>query len=325
MSAIDNLQTAIKNAAGNPFALDAKFLGTGLDDPDITVPPDYDSWIQSAFVIREASKFLIEVDPENVGPVEGDSFTVKTATVPFISASSPLTATATLIFALDGKTLVVQIATTPTAWTWTDSFQFMGGFPFNQLTGLEDTQFVFSTAAGRYPFGDDGGEIVSPGAIQNFRTKLPLPSLALPFLALFDGLAAPTGNLSLSGPMNMALFNGETVLFPPGTFNASIEDGGFKLLYLEVEDPALSLTIPEPEGSGEEGRLDDDDPDAGDQSPSLSISSRFGVGGAGETPYNLQVEILPALAARGETPRKMDLARTRCGGDIYHFGYPSAA
>jgi len=31
------------------------------------------------------------------------------------------------------------------------------------------------------------------------------------------------------------------------------------------------------------------------------------------------------LAARGETPRKMDLARTRCGGDIYHFGYPSAA
>jgi len=31
------------------------------------------------------------------------------------------------------------------------------------------------------------------------------------------------------------------------------------------------------------------------------------------------------LAARGETPRKMDLARTRCGEDICHFGYPSVA
>ncbi len=294
MSAIDNLRAAVEAAAGGqPFALDAAFLTAGLNDPTVTVPADYDSWLRQAFFLKTAADFTVKVAKADVGTVADNAFTVKSATVPFVGASVPLVAQAILVFTQDDKSLVVQVATSPAGWTWTDSFAFMNSFPFNQFPTLKGVDFVFSTATGKYPFGDKDGRAVTGGAVQNFSASVPLPTVITPFLSLFDGLTAPTGDLLLSGPLNMGAFNGETVLFPPGRLSAAIQNGSFDLIYLTVEDPSVTITIPAPDGSseGDDGLLLLADPDAGDQAPTLAISSRFGVGNGGL--YALDVAIDP--------------------------------
>jgi hypothetical protein len=315
MSAIDNLRAAVEAAAGDtPFALDSAFLTTGLADPSVTVPAEYDAWIQQAFFLKSAQAFTVKVAKSDVGAVDGEAFTVSAATIPFVGASVPLAAQATLVFTVNSDTLVVQVETTPGSWTWTDSFAFMGRFPFNQFEILRGVDFIFSTAAGKYPFGDAGGRTVVGGAVQNFAAKVPLPDIAKPLLTLFSGLTAPTGDLVLSGALNMGVFNGETVLFPPGELKAMIQGGEFKLLYLTVSDPSIAITIPPPDGSQTAGGelillADEDDPDAGDQAPTLAISSRINVSqSGGPAPYWLNVEISPgettsfaiALTSTGE-------------------------
>jgi len=297
MSAIDNLRAAVEAAAGGTaFALDAAFLTTGLNDPAVTVPADYDAWIREAFFLKAATDFTVKAAKADVGAVSDNAFTVKNATIPFIGATAPLAAQATLVFTVDGDTLVVQAETSPAGWKWTDSFAFMNGFPFNQFPALAGVGFVFSTKAGKYPFGDADGRDVSGGAVQNFSATVPLPAIVTPFLSLFSGLSAPSGNLLLSGPLNMAAFNGESVLFPPGRLSAAIQNGTFDLTYLKVEDPSVTITIPAPDKSVEVDGvliLADPlaDPDAGDQAPTLAISSRFDVGNGGI--YSLDVAISP--------------------------------
>lgn len=297
MSAIDNLRAAVEAAAGDTaFALDADFLTTGLDDPAVTVPADYDSWILEAFFLKAAADFNVTVAKTDVGDVSGDAFTVKNATIPFVGPTVPLAAQATLVFTVDGDALVVQVETTPAGWKWTDSFQFMNSFPFNQFPVLKGVGFVFSTKTGKYPFGDDEGRDVSGGAVQNFYANVPLPTIVQPFLSLFGGLTAPAGDLVLSGPLNMAAFNGESVLFPPGRLSAAIQNGSFDLTYLTVENPSVTITIPAPDKAVEiDGVLlladPIADPDAGDQAPTLAITSRFDVGNAGI--YSLDVQITP--------------------------------
>ncbi|WP_316196939.1 LysM domain-containing protein [Bradyrhizobium sp. SZCCHNS3053] len=297
MSAIDNLRAAVEAAAGDTaFALDAAFLTAGLADPAVKVPADYDTWLSQAFFLKAAADFKVTVAKSDVGPVEGTAFTVQSATIPFIGAATPLAAKATLVFTVDGDQLIVQAEATPSNWTWTSSFAFMGGFPFNQFGTLKNVSFVFSTATGTYPYGDSAGRAVSGGAVQNFVAKVALPDVAKPFLLLFPGLTAPAGDLLLSGALNMGIFNGETVLFPPGQLRAAIQDGTFKLAsQFTVKDPSLALTIPAPDGADEvDGVLvlaDPADPDAGDQAPTLAISSQFDVGSTGS--YQLDVEITP--------------------------------
>lgn len=294
MSAIDNLRAAVETAAGDqPFALDAAFLTAGLGDPDVKVPEDYDAWLRQAFALKTAADFTVKAAKSAVGKVTGEAFTVTAAIIPFIGTEAPLAAEATLVFTQDGDTLVVQVATTPADWTWTDSFSFMNGFPFDQFTALSGVRFIFSTAKGNYPFGDSAGPAVAGGAVQNFSADVPLPDIVEPFLALFDGLTAPTGDLLLAGALDMAAFNGETVLFPPGELKAAIRNGSFNLVYLTVEDPSVTITIPAPVqaeavGTGETLLLADSD--AGDQAPTLAISSRFDFGDAGA--YALNVAII---------------------------------
>src|SRR5690349_21603412 len=114
MSAIDNLRAAVEAAAGDTaFALDAAFLTAGLADPAVTVPADYDSWLAQAFFLKAATDFKVKAAKADVGAVSGNAFTVKNATIPFVGATVPLSAKATLVFTVDGDTLVVQAEASP--------------------------------------------------------------------------------------------------------------------------------------------------------------------------------------------------------------------
>ncbi|MEM7481907.1 MAG: peptidoglycan-binding protein [Acidobacteriota bacterium] len=292
-NAIENLQQAVKTAAGaGSFALDTAFLRAGLDDESVAVPENYDTILAAAFQVPSAADFLVTAAASNVGPVEGDRFTVQNASFPFLG--SALQSEGTLVFALrtvdDQQQLVVQIESAPEGWTWTDSFAFMAGWPFTYLDVLNAT-FVFSTATGTYPWGDSSGHAVEGGAKQNFSAGMPLPDVVAPLLSLFDGLQPPAGNLALFGALDLSEYNGDTVLFPSGTLNAAIQGGSFQLLYLQVTDPRVQLTLPPP--------VDDSEEDSG-QTPKLTVASGVGIG-TDDSSYLLQVGVsAPADPASGE-------------------------
>src|SRR5262245_51569356 len=132
-TSLKNLRSAIINAAPAAFALDAKFLKAGLNDPSVSVPPDYDSNIAAVFQVDSAADFKIEVSAANVGPVANGSFTVANATVPFLGGI--IKSKATLIMALTSNNaqLVVQFQASFQKWSWSDAFPFMQGWPFDQL------------------------------------------------------------------------------------------------------------------------------------------------------------------------------------------------
>ncbi|TKC87272.1 LysM peptidoglycan-binding domain-containing protein [Trinickia terrae] len=288
MSAIDNLQQAIVTAAGaGPFALDAAFLSAGLNDSSVSVPADYDATLCAAFQVAQASQFVISVTPSNVGPVSGDSFTVTSAIVPFPGATAPLSVPATLVFAVSDASLVVQIASAPSDWTWTDSFAFMNGWPFDQLAP-GNVLMVYSTADGVYPWGSPGsGLAVSGGAKLNVSAGVPMPTSAQAVTPLFDGLTVQTGQtLALRGVLDMAEYNASTVLLPAGELSAVLEQGAFTVFYLNVADPQLTLSIPAaPQTDG----------DTSGQAAALSVSALLSVGStpADESPYELQVMLSP--------------------------------
>lgn len=315
---IKNLQKALVAAAGgDAFALDSSYLTASLNDDAVKVPADYDSWIAAAFFTASATDFLITIPTAgDVGEVGDDnSFTVTNANVPFITSGAPLSSNATMVFGDKDGSLVVQIQSSPANWTWTSSFEFMNGWPFSQFEVLKDVLFAFSTVDGKFPYTGDDGMDVKGGSFQSFASKIPLPDAAKPFLVLFDGLKAPTGDLLLSGSLDMASYNAETVLFPTGTLSASIEGGEFDILYLKVTDPSVTITLPPPDGSDETGDFDialiEDDEEAGDQSPLLSISSGIAIGKVDSgADYTLQVQIL-----QGEDDEEyaIDLVATKDG------------
>ena len=288
--AISNLRQAIKTAATASFVMDASFLTSGLNDTSVTVPAGYDSEIALAFHLATGAKFTVQADPANVGAVSDHSFTVTNATIPLVASTS--TTTATIVFGLsaDATTLVVQVASTPTAWTWTDSFPFMSNFPFNVLA-ISNAQLVFSTASGTYPWTNTKGQSVVGGAQQNISASLDfLPAIVKPLLALFAGLSAPSGAVTLTGALDLSTYDGEQVLFPTGTLSAQLSSQTFSLVYLNVSSPALTLTLPAPST---------DEDDAGDQSPTLSISAGLGTT-AGASPYVLEVQVPnPGTATAG--------------------------
>ncbi|MEM6455523.1 MAG: peptidoglycan-binding protein, partial [Acidobacteriota bacterium] len=308
--ALTSLRQALIDAAGSPFALDAAFLTSGLNDPSVTVPPDYDTWIQQAFFTAAASDFLITIQASNVGEIVDDHFTVTDANVPFVGASAPIASPATLIFALrtegDNQALVVQIQSRPQDWTWSNSFAFLGGFPFDQLD-VADTQFVFSTDDGTYPWFDPKGSQVFGGAKQNLTAQLPFPTIAAPFLALIDGLSAPSGNLLLTGALDLSTYDAETVLMPTGTLSATIQDGAFTLVYLNVSNPSITLTIPPPEAA--EPGVPPEESDEGDQAPLLSISSLLAVGDESgpDSPYHIQIDVLESSDGSGQSTESYDV------------------
>src|SRR5438046_10515891 len=99
MGAIDNLRAAVEAASGDtPFVLDSAFLIKGVADASVTVPADYDAWIQQAFFLKSAQAFTVKVAKSDVGAVTGSTFTASAATIPFVGASVPLAAKATLVF-----------------------------------------------------------------------------------------------------------------------------------------------------------------------------------------------------------------------------------
>lgn len=306
-TAIDSLRNAIRTAAGSgAFALDAAFLQNGLGDGSVAVPADYDASVQAAFQVTSASAFTVSVPPDNVGPVTNDTFTVSRASIPFLG--STLQSEATLVFAVTAgpdkkQTLVVQIESLPANWTWTNSFAFMGGFPFNQLK-VANARFIFSTADGTYPWTHAAGRKVTGGKKQNFFSQIPLPDVVKPVLVLFDGLTPPTGSLDLFGVLDLSAYNDDTVLFPSGTLNAVLSSGSFSLLYLKVSNPSVRLTIPPP--------ADPSNAEGADQAPELSVASGISIDGIADdqSPYILEVAITPppsqpafAAAAKGSTYR----------------------
>src|SRR6266481_3518884 len=293
--AINNLQQAVKTAAGaGPFALDAAFLTSGLNDPGVTAPASYDADLTASYQLASAAAFLVTASPDNVGPVTNGGFTVTNARIPFLSSTGvPVQTPATLFFTVTTDatpTLVVQIATAPATWTWTDSFEFMGGWPFDQLVP-SNTLFVFSTANGFYPSGNaNSGLAVTGGANQNFQASIPLPSAVQPYLVLFTGMQAPPAVLSLTGVLNMSSYNNDTVLLPTGTLNAVLQNGQFSVFYLNVANPSVSLQIPAPP--------EDPETDDSGQAPTLTVSSLLSVGSTPpeQSPYLLQIMVAPPNA-----------------------------
>lgn len=284
MSAIDNLHTTLTTTASNgPFALDAAFLTSALADPDIKLPDDYDNDLSAAFQVGNASQFIITVNPENIGAVNDSSFTVNNVSIPFFG--SQLQGNADVVFTVsnDEQLLIVQIATSPAEWTWTDSFSFMGGFPFDQLH-LSSVEFIFSSASGQYPWGDSQGKKVVSGAKQNFSSLIPLPTLVEPLLVLFDGLGEPSGNLQLSGIFDLQDYSNPQVLFPAVSLDAVLNTAAFDMLYLKVSQPRVNLTIPapkNPQGSSVADFI---------QTPSLSVAADIQIG-QGVSPYILKVDV----------------------------------
>ena len=307
-TALSNLQSAVASAAAaGTFALDAAFLTQGLNDPSVTVPAGYDGWVAGAFGVATAQAFTLTVPAGNVGPVSGGSFTVSQATIPFLGKT--LSSNATLVFSIaggggdGGGTLVVRVTSTPASWTWTDSFPMAVGWPFTQLA-VSGVSFVFSTT--------------TASASQAFSASLPLPAVVAPYLKLYDGLTAPQSALTFSGSLDLSQYNGETVLFPTGSLTAALQSGTFTLIYLDVSNPALTLTLPPPGGepdadAGAIEGVEDDDEDT-DQTPMLSISSGIGIGvqAPGDSPYLLQVSIEPPVSSTG-APTTFSVSLTATG------------
>ncbi len=318
-TAIDSLREAIKTAAGSgAFALDAAFLQAGLGDSTVNVPAGYDASVQAAFQVANAAAFTVSVSPDNVGPVANNTFTVTRASIPFLG--STLQSEATLVFAVtadpdEKQTLVVQIESVPANWTWTNSFAFMGGFPFNQLK-VANARFIFSTADGTYPWTEAAGRKVAGGKKQNFFSHIPLPDLVKPVLVLFDGLAPPTGSLDLFGVLDLSAYNGDTVLYPSGTLNAALSNGSFSLLYLKVSNPSVRLTIPPP--------ADPSTAEGADQAPELSVASGISIEGIADdqSPYTLEVAITPPssqsafAAAANDSTYRIGLTATGDGPQL---------
>jgi hypothetical protein len=296
-TAIENLRQAVKTAAASgPFALDAAFLTAGLNDPDVTTPADYDKYIQAAFQVA-AANFMVAVSVADVGPVSGETFTVQNASIPFLTSSAPIQAKATLVFSVTTDatpTLVVQAQSAVANWTWTTSFAFMGGWPFNQLA-VSNAQFVFSTADGTYPWTNSSGLAVKGGTFQNLFASVPFPKVVQPALTLFNNLQAPA-TLALQGALDLSSYSPESedspVLLPVGNLSATIQGGQFKLLYLTVANPSVMLEIPAPVAT-EEG--------VQEQAATLSVSSLIGVEGTPpeKSPYLLQIAVL--LPSGGDT------------------------
>jgi len=293
VSAIDNLHDAIVTAAGKgSFALDAAFLTAGLGDAGVTVPADYDTDLCAAFQVAAASTFIVSVDPADVGPVADGSFTATGATIPFPGAAGALSLPATLVFAVPDAAppvLVVQIGCAPGTWTWTDSFPFMFGWPFDQLVP-SDTLFVFSTADGVYPWnaGSPGPPVVG-GPNQSLTATIPMPAAAQAVVPLFGGLSVQLGQtLALRGVLDMSAYDGETVLLPSGTLSAILQDGSFEVLYLKVSNPSLTLKIP---------AASSDPADTSGQAATLTVAALLGVGSipADLSPYTLQVMLSPPV------------------------------
>jgi len=287
---INNLQQAVKTAAGaGSFALDSAFLTSGLNDTGVKVPASYDADLTASFQLASAAAFLVTASPDNVGPVTNGGFKVTNATIPFLSSTgTPVQTAATLFFTVTTDatpTLVVQIATAPATWTWTDSFEFMGGWPFNQLIP-SNTLFVFSTSDGFYPWANQAsGLAVTGGANQNFQASIPLPSVVQPYLVLFTGLQAPPSALKLTGVLNLSAYNNDTVLLPTGTLTAVLQNGQFSVFYLNVANPSVMLQIPAPP--------EDPETDDSGQAPTLTVSALLSVGSTppDQSPYILQIMV----------------------------------
>lgn len=283
IQALSNLQAAIlASAARGPFALDAAYLTAGLADPSVAVPAGYDAELASAFQVAAAA-FQITVAPADVGPVVGGRFTVRRASLPFIGVA--LQGTGTLVFALadHDTTLVVQIESAPAGWTWTTSFPAMTGWVFGALP-VSAASFVFSTADGAYPFGDAGGTAVVGGPRQNAAITTGVPAAARTLFSLFDPvLTAPSG-VVLRGALDLTAYNGTRVLYPAGTLRGGLSDAGFKLIYLEVRAPALSLLLPPPTDPTGDTIQDVQ------QSPQLSISADLLIDG-GPSAYTTLVAV----------------------------------
>ncbi|SDG68452.1 LysM peptidoglycan-binding domain-containing protein [Paraburkholderia phenazinium] len=331
MSAIDNLQQAVITAAGPAaFALDAAFLTAGLNDGSVTVPENYDKELCATFQVAAAIDFTVTVSSANVSPVANDSFTVTNAVVPFPGAAGLLQVPATLVFAVSGSSLVVQIASAPSAWTWTDSFPFMNGWPFNQLAPVKPLM-VFSTADGVYPWSaQSSGLKVSGGAKLNVSASVPMPQSAVAVASLFSGLSVQVGqSLALSGVLDMSDYNASTVLLPTGTLTAQLQQGVFEIFYLKVANPSLMLTIPAPSESAD---------DTSGQAPSFTVSALLSVGSTSvdQSPYLLQVMVSPSWlggsnqyaiglsATNNSAPLTPDsIVALVGGGGSYFTGVPS--
>ncbi|MBC7973535.1 MAG: peptidoglycan-binding protein, partial [Myxococcales bacterium] len=270
-NALQNLQAAIQaSAAQGPFALDAAYLIAGLADPGVRAPDSYDADLTAAFQVAAASAFQVSVAPAEVGPVAGDRFIVTRVSLPFIGVALQGTGTLTFSLADRGSVLVVQIESRPAGWTWTTSFPAMSDWMFTALPVTAAT-FVFSS---------------EDGPTQIAAISCGVPAAARPLFALFDPVITAPPGLELRGALDLASYDGETILFPAGTLRGVLSDASFKLLYLEVIAPAIALSIPPP--AAPSGPLITDT----QQTPFLAIAADLRLDGA-PSAYTLQVAIAP--------------------------------
>ncbi|HEX4365191.1 MAG TPA: hypothetical protein VH023_00105, partial [Rhodopila sp.] len=294
-TALANLRAAIASAIAGPsgFALDSAFLTSGLNDPGVTVPATYDTDLGKAFQVA-ATAFTVTGSAGGVGPVVNGQFIVTGAQVPVINGNG--TASATLLFTTTsdgsgGVVLVVQIASAPGAWTWTNSFPYATGYPFN-IMPVTAAQFYFSTATGAYPWAQPAGVPVVAGPKQTLLAKIAFPQPANAYLALFAGLLAPSAPLDFSGTFDLSSYGGPDfttgTILPSGTFTALLSTAQYTFAtYLTVSRPMLSISIPQPS---------DDDVSKQNfaQYATLAFATDLLLQGVSAGAYTLEVEVAPA-------------------------------
>ncbi len=279
-TALTNLQRAIVSAAtAGPFVLDASFLANGLADPEVVVPSDYDDILSASFQV-DAKNFTVVCSTSAVGPVGNGQFVITAAIIRFIGdATAKTPATLTFSTTTEGSVtyLSIDIASSPENWSWGNSFPYMSGWPFNQLS-LSAVKFGFSSQR---------------GAVQTFKATLAWPAVAQPFLILFEGLSAPA-SVAFSGQLNMDAYGGPTfssgALMPVGTISAPLSENDYTFAgYLKVSRPALSLLVPAPTSGNAKNAADSQQ-----QAANLVLSAYLHVEGADALSFQIRVLLYPS-------------------------------
>jgi hypothetical protein len=181
-----------------------------------------------------------------------------------------------LLFAIqteeENLTLVVQIYSPMTNWTWKDSFPLIVGWPFDEMP-IKDPAFVFSTIDGTCPWNSASGSqtAVTGGPKQTLIGSIVPPEVAKPIIELLKQGSFPTGDIDLIGTLDFEKYDSDSVLYPTMEIYCSLYKGKVSLpsLPLKAADPRIALIIPPP--SSDEKKDIENYSHEGDQIPILSV------------------------------------------------------
>lgn len=254
---LDNLRAAIVNAANpGPVSLNAEFIAKGMNDPSVVVPATLDGDLRRAFQLGETDPLSVTILPSMVTLESPDRLVVTNASIRFFQVDVP--GGVTLVFqliaspVLPEKRLILQIATAPANFAWTNLSPFMFGWPFTTLVPSSPL-FVFASEASTYTHGGQSVDVTEGGPRQTLSAGGVAVNSAL--VSVFQYITGDTlpNSQEFSGVLDYTFTgvdgkdDGKEVLYPAMDLRAPIVPGDYKLAgYLSVTGPWVGLTIPPP-------------------------------------------------------------------------------